>query len=224
MIYNRWKNFLHHSIEVVPIELAGRGRRIYEPHYENIHEAVDDAFHLIKDQAKHFTYALFGHSLGGLIAYELTFRLRKNKWPNPAHLFISGRGAPHVPRAKDRKIYHRLPDDEFKKEILELGGTPKEFFEHPELLEVLLPTLKNDFKIAETYKFDDQHKDGVTPMEHDITIMIGKDEEVTAGQMFGWRQHSKQLCSLYYFEGEHFFIHEQTEKIAAIINNTLVHR
>ena len=156
--------------------------------------------------------------MGGIIAYELAYKIRDNNLPEPFHIFISGRGAPHVPD-KDDEQYHLLPDDEFREKIVELGGTPKEFFDHPELLEVLLPMLKSDFKIAETYK----HNGEVKPLSYDITVFIGKDEEVSAEQMHGWREHTGKVCSIYYFEGEHFFIHEQTEKIVNIINTTLLH-
>lgn len=204
------------------MELAGRGRRIYDPLYKDVNEAISDVLIMIKNQVLHSRYALFGHSLGGLITYELAHQIRSLGLPQPQHVFFSGRGAPHIPRKKDRKIFHQLPDNEFKEEILKLGGTPKAFFEHPELLEVLLPTLKGDFRLAETYT--DQHtlNGQVDPLDYNISVFIGKDEEVTAEQMFGWREHTKKLCSLYYFQGEHFFLHEETENLVKIINQTLI--
>lgn len=221
-VYVKWKKYLHRSIELIPVELAGRGRRIYDPLYQNVEEAIDDVLKITKNHILHSRYALFGHSLGALIAYELAHRIREIGLPMPQHVFFSGRGAPQVPRKKDRPVFHKLPDDEFKKEILKLGGTPKEFFEHPELLEVLLPTLRGDFRMSETYR--DQHdRDGkVDPLAYDISVFMGKDEEITAEQMFGWREQSKKMCSMYYFEGEHFFIHEHTEELVKIINHTLV--
>jgi medium-chain acyl-[acyl-carrier-protein] hydrolase len=155
--------------------------------------------------------------MGGIIAYELALRIKKNNLPEPTHIFFSGRGAPHVPD-EDDEMYYLLPDDEFRDKIIELGGTPKEFFEHPELMEVLLPMLRSDFKIAETYKYSGE----IVPLNHDITVFIGKDEDVTAEQMHGWREVTKKMCSIHYFEGEHFFIHDQMEHIVKIINKTLV--
>lgn len=218
-LYSKWNDLLHSSIALQPVELAGRGKRIYEPHYQDIGEAIDDVFHIVKDQVKVFRYALFGHSLGALIAFELAMKLRALNLPAPEHIFFSGRGAPHIPRSKDRKIYHKLPDDEFKESIMELGGTPKEFFEYPELLEILLPTLKNDFRISETYTY--AHYEDAAPFSHDITVFLGKDESVTPEQMAGWRQHSQKVCSIYYYEGGHFFIHDKMAETADIINRTL---
>jgi medium-chain acyl-[acyl-carrier-protein] hydrolase len=155
--------------------------------------------------------------MGGIIAYELAIKIKKNNLPEPVHIFFSGRGAPHIPD-EDEELYYLLPDDQFKDKIIDLGGTPKEFFEHPELLEVLLPMIKSDFKIAETYKYTGE----VFPLDYDISVFIGKDEEVTAEQMHGWKEITRKICTIHYFEGDHFFINDEMEKIVKIINNTLM--
>ncbi len=217
--YNKWRLYLDKHVEFLPIELAGRGRRIYDPLYASMDEAIDDVFRTIRGELEKGPYALFGHSMGGIIAYELAYKIRANHLPEPVHIFFSGRGAPNIPDDDDEEHYHLLPEAQFKEKIIELGGTPKEFFDHPELLEVLLPMLRSDFKIAETYL----HGAEVVPFDYDISVLIGKDENVTAEQMHGWRTHSHKLCALYYFAGEHFFIHEEVERVVAIINNTLMH-
>ena len=215
--FNKWKQYLDKHIQLHPVELAGRGKRIYDPLYQSIEEAVNDIYSKISPELKDGAYALFGHSMGGIIAYELAYKIRDNHLPEPLHVFFSGRGAPHIPD-EDEEWWHNLPDDEFKEKILELGGTPKEFFEHPELLEVLLPMLRSDFKIAETY----QHNGEVKPLDYDISVFIGKEEDISAERIHGWRIHTQHLCSVHYFEGEHFFIHEKTDRIVNIINHTLL--
>jgi medium-chain acyl-[acyl-carrier-protein] hydrolase len=215
--YNKWRHFLDRHIELRAIELAGRGKRIYEPQYQSIEEMVDDVYNIISSELEHGPYAFFGHSMGGIIAYELAYKVRENQLPEPLHIFFSGRGAPHIHNEDDETYYH-LPDEEFKEKILELGGTPKEFFEHPELLEVLLPMIRSDFRIAETY----EHSGKVKPLNHDITVFIGKDEEVNAEQMHGWREHTQNVCSIRYFEGDHFFINEETKSVVNIVNHTLI--
>lgn len=216
--YNKWKQYLDKRIELHTVELAGRGRRIYDPLYDSMAEAVEDMYKMIGPQLTEMPYSFFGHSMGGIIAFELALKIRELKIPSPVHIFFSGRGAPHISPAEDEKKIHGLPEEEFKKEIIELGGTPKEFFEHPELLDVLLPMLRSDFKIAECY----EEKSIVTPFDHDITVFIGKDEDVTAEQMHGWREHTSGICALHYFNGDHFFINEKTGKVVEIINRTLL--
>jgi len=216
-VFNPWRRYLHRQIELVAVELAGRGKRIYDPHYGQLSDAVEDVFGIVKDKLDEAPYALFGHSMGGVIAYELAQKIRTLPCSQPVHMFFSGRGAPHIP-AGDDDPYWQLPDHEFKEKILELGGTPGEFFQHPELLEVFLPLLKNDFRIAELYR----GTEAVNPLETDITVFIGKEEEVTEERMVGWKAHSKGLCSIHFFNGGHFFVNEQTQKVVKIINNTLL--
>ncbi len=200
------------------VELAGRGRRIYDPLYNSIEEAVDDVYKIVRPELSGGPYCFLGHSMGGIIAYELAQKIREMKHPPPVHLFVSGRGAPHVPDADDETPIHDLPEEDFKKEIIELGGTPKEFFQHPELLDVLLPMLRSDFKIAENYRA----KPGIKPLDIDITIFIGSEEDVTAEQMHGWKEHTAGVCTLHYFKGDHFFINEETEGVVDMINRTLL--
>ncbi|NIM14920.1 MAG: thioesterase [Candidatus Aminicenantes bacterium] len=216
--FNKWRQYLDKYIDLRAVELAGRGKRIYDPPYNSIEEAVDDVFNLISEELAKGPYAFYGHSMGGIIAYELAYKIRDNNLPEPLHIFFSGRGAPNIP-CEDDEMYHLLPEDEFREKIIELGGTPKEFFDHLELLEVLLPMLRSDFKIAETY----EHNGEIKPLDYDITVFIGKEEEVNAEQMHGWREHTNKVCTIYYFAGEHFFIHDETEQIVRIINNTLLH-
>ncbi|MCP5108638.1 MAG: thioesterase [bacterium] len=218
-VFNKWRHYLEPRIQLHAVELAGRGRRIYDPLYRTMEEAVDDVYKQINDQLNKVPYAFFGHSLGGIIAYELAQKLRGRKHPQPVHVFFAGRGAPHVP-GEDEKMFHQLPEDAFKKEISELGGTPGEFFQHPELIDVLLPMLKSDFKIAETYKYGG--KENTKPLDYDISVLIGKDEEISAPQVHGWREHTTGICTIHYFPGEHFFINEETGRIVKRVNRTLV--
>jgi len=98
---------------------------------------------------------------------------------------FSGRGAPHISRV-DEKIFHLMDPGKFKEEVLDLGGMPPGFFDHPELLELFLPLLKNDFKIAEEAEFENT----AAPLDQAITVFLGKDEDLTPEQCDGWKRHS----------------------------------
>jgi medium-chain acyl-[acyl-carrier-protein] hydrolase len=217
VIFNKWKQYLDNNIELIPIELAGRGKRIHEALYKDVSDAIEDVYRLVSNEINCSRYALFGHSMGGMISYQLSQKLKENNYPSPEHIFFSGRNAPHIKRL-DEKKYHLLGDEEFKKGIIDLGGTPPELFEHPELMELFLPLLKNDFKLAET----DIHNGEIHPFDCNITVLLGKDEDLTTDQCDGWKKHTKKLCTIHYFEGGHFFLHDETKQIVRLINNALL--
>jgi len=218
VIFNKWKPYIDSRIELVPVELTGRGIRMSEPLYKDVPEAIDDVFKIIKKDIRHTPYALFGHSMGGMIAYELAQKIRDNRLPEPLHIFFSGRNAPHIKKVEEKK-FHLMNDEEFKREIIKLGGTPAELFEHAELMTFFLPLLKSDFKMAET----DLHlTSGVKPLSTDISILLGKDDDLITEECDGWRQHTSKHCNIHYFNGGHFFLHNEIEQLLKLINRTLL--
>lgn len=215
-IYHQWAPFLGDEIELRPVELAGRGRRIGESLYNDLNDALEDVFGLIHQEIRESPYMLFGHSMGAMIAYELAQKIRQQGLPDPVHLFFSGKGALHVERTDEQK-YHLLDEKTFKKEVIKLGGTSPEFFEHPELLQLFLPLLKNDFKIAETYK----PIRSIQEFHQDITVLLGRDDDLNQTQCEEWVKHTAQSCYFHYFEGGHFFINNKTQEIVRIIHDVL---
>lgn len=216
MVYNQWAAYLDRSVVLRPVELAGRGNRIHEPLYQDIPAAVMDIYKLIADEIDRMPYALFGHSMGCLITYELAQFLRERGKPQPVHIFFSGKGAPHI-RRNDEKMFHLMSDERFRDEVLKLGGTPPEFFEHPELLDLFLPVLKNDFRITETAV---RHSH-VRPLESSITVFLGKDDDLDDDECQGWKAHTQQTCNIRYFDGGHFFLHDHAQQVVQHINHIL---
>jgi len=214
-VFNKWKPYLHPSVELKPVELAGRGKRMSEPFYGSVPEMIDDVFLRIRNDIVNAPYALFGHSMGAMIAYELVHTIKEHRLPPPLHVFFSGRAAPQT-RIYE-KNYLLMTNEEFKKEIMGLGGTPPEFFEHPELMELFLPLLKNDFHLAET----EIRGSEIVPLDGAITVLLGKEDDLTAEHCVGWKHHTGRLCTMYHFAGGHFFLHGEMEQIVKIINNTL---
>ena len=212
-IYAPWRQYLHPQVELVPVELAGRGRRIHEARYADLPAAIEDAFCLIEGQLSGGAYAFFGHSLGGLIAFELAHCLRDRGYPAARHLFFSGKSAPHVADSHPKQ-YHLMGEEEFKREVMELGGTPPELFEHPELLQLFLPLLRSDFKLAET----PLHPSRLRPLDCRFTVFLGRDDQLSDAQCDGWHDLTARCCNLHYFTGGHFFLHQHTGPIVQIIN------
>ncbi|MDW3192232.1 MAG: alpha/beta fold hydrolase [Cytophagales bacterium] len=215
-VYREWKQYPSEVFEVIPVELAGHGRRMTEPLYEDVSEMLEDIYPHVIEQVGSSDYAFFGHSMGGMLAFELVHRIRKSSGRLPMHLFFSGRGAPHI-RRTDKIRYHLLEEEDFKKEVLNLGGTPPEFFAHPELLEIYLPILKNDFRLSET-------RPPITEIEEidvHLTALVGLDENLNEEERFGWQLHTSKSFELYQFEGEHFFIHNYHQEILRLIDRLL---
>lgn len=209
--------FMSSDIQVRGLELPGRGRRFNEPTLDNFDAAVDDIWRQIVNEIDGNEYAFFGHSLGAKIVYALSQRVVAKKMKPPRHVFFSGRGAPGIPD-KDDKFYSTMSDAEFREEILTLGGTPREFFESPELLDVFFPILRSDFKLSEAHEPSD---DSISPLPWDISVFIGKDEDLTSDQIIGWRNVTAGNCTIHFFKGGHFFINDELRGVVSRINQTV---
>lgn len=215
VIYNRWKKLLGENIELIPVELSGRGRRIGEKLYDSLEEAIDDVTNFIEDNIEEEEYMIYGHSMGCAIAYEAACNLLEKGYKMPANLFLSGRECPFVKSTRDD--VHSLNDEDFAKAVVELGGTPKEVFENKELNEVFVPILRSDYKNIET--FEPINIDTVLPVN--ITVLNGKEDSITEEQKEGWRKLTSKEFRRYDFNGGHFFLHETPEKVVKIINESV---
>jgi len=199
LIYRTWANTLPMSIEVFPVELPGHGRRIGEA-------AFSDLMSLVKAIAPALTpffdkpFAFFGHSMGAMISFELAHELRENHGMGPVHIFISGRCAPHISDA-DRIIYD-LPEDRFVEELYRLNGTPREVFEHSELMQLMVPLLRADFEVCQTYQYSPK-----PPLSCSISAFGGLgDNEVPLEHLEAWREYTTRPFSMKMFVGDHFFL------------------
>ncbi|MFJ8519620.1 thioesterase II family protein [Lysinibacillus xylanilyticus] len=213
--YYNWKKYLNSSIQIEPIELKGRGKRFDESFYETLDEAVEDIFENIKDKVIENDYVIYGHSMGSLLAYELYYKIKSQNIKNPEHIFFSGYKAPNIKRG--RKIIHKLPDKEFVKEIFDLGGTPEELLNDNELLQIFIPILRNDFRIIENYIYK-KKKDKI---QCDISILNGEQDDITFEEILKWKDHGGRGVKIYNFEGNHFFINNNIEKITKVIYETI---
>ncbi|QNU67643.1 thioesterase [Ruminiclostridium herbifermentans] len=215
-IYYKWKKYIDSNIEVTPLELAGRGRRISESFYESILSAVDGMYNTIKPIIRDCDYAFYGHSMGTIIAFELCRKIMDTNERQPLHLFVSGRYPPSIKRAE--RYLSRLPDNMFLEEICKLGGTSDELIKNKELCDIFVPILKADYRIIEEYKYIDCDK----KFNYGITVFNGKaDPEVFYNEVKEWEKHTLLQCPIYEFEGDHFFINDKIPEIAEIINSTI---
>lgn len=220
MVYQGWKKYLNQSIELHPVEMAGRGRRFGEKPYKTIEQAVEGLYTYV-DKYLNDTkeYAMFGHSMGSIIAYEVAHKIKKLKGREPVHMFFSGRFPPHI--VKDDELVHKLDDEAFIEKVLEMGGTQKEVFENKELLSIFMPVLRADYEAIETYS----HVPKDECLDCNISILGGKlDKEVTIEDLNQWSKYTRKQCKVYEFDGGHFFINQETQDVVNIINDTLIQK
>jgi medium-chain acyl-[acyl-carrier-protein] hydrolase len=196
--FRGWADALPEDVDVCLVQLPGRENRIREPPFdawEPLVHAMADAIEPLLDTP----YAVFGHSTGAMLGFELARTLRAGGRPEPVHLFASGRPAPHLPRTS-RTTYH-LPDDEIIRELRALGGVPDEVLEHRELMEFLLPLLRADLAVNERYAFP-----GGDPLDAPITGYAGQDDpRAPPGEMEAWREQTRGRFRLRVFPGGHFY-------------------
>ncbi len=201
-------------LEIVPIELAGRGSRSSEGFYMRFEEAVSDVYdNIVNDINNNIEYAIYGHSMGSLIAYEVYYKLKMQGEKLPNHIFLSGCRTPENMR---KTKYSEMNDDEFIISISKLGGTPVEILQNTEFGNAFLPILKSDFSMIEGYS-SRKYEDLITVP---VTIFHGKDDFISQTEIQGW----KALCnevSIYLFDGNHFFINHQFKEITRIIKYKL---
>ena len=197
-IFRSWPERLPSDIEVCATQFPGREDRLRETPFARLSSLIDvlaDVLYPYLD----FPFAFFGHSLGSLISFELTRRLRRQKAPGALQLFVSGKRAPQIPNP-DPPI-HQLPDAEFIEELLRFNGTPKAVVDNPELLELLLPLLRSDLRLYETYVYDHE-----APLDCPISAFAGfEDEEVSREELAAWCGQTRSRFSMQMFPGNHFF-------------------
>lgn len=215
LVFRDWQSFLPHWIEVFPVELPGRGTRLREgllPNLDILVKNVADGLQTLLDKP----FAFFGHSMGALIAFELSRLLRRNRMPLPQMLLISGRSAPHLEQ-HEKKIYN-LPESEFINEIKALKGTPAQVLENSELMQLLIPILRADFQVCETMVFKEEPL-----LTCPISVFGGEDDmDVPVEDLQSWRELTTGSFSCELFPGSHFFIQESQAAFLAKVTESLV--
>jgi medium-chain acyl-[acyl-carrier-protein] hydrolase len=207
-IYRNWHDWLAPAIEVVAVELPGRGMHIGEPAIDRMDVLVEQVVAAMRPLLDR-RFALFGHSLGSLVAFEVSRKLAAAGGPEPQHLVVSGMGAPHV--VAGRSSIHELPDDEFIEAVRALDGIPAEVLASEALVECFLEVLRADFRLAGAYQCA-----RTVPLRHPITAFGGVDDQSCRREdLEAWQQHTEAQCVVRWLPGGHFFIREHEPLVAA---------
>jgi medium-chain acyl-[acyl-carrier-protein] hydrolase len=197
--FRAWPEALPSAVEACPVQLPGRESRMKEPPFSDVSPMVDALAAAIRPSLDK-PFALFGHSMGAIIAFELARRLRRDYKLLPECLIVSARVAPqlHIPRPP----INNLPPTEFLEALKAMKGTPKEVLENAELMEVITPLLRADLAVHEEYTYLED-----TPLECPILAFGGlQDTEASRQALDAWREQTKANFTLRMLPGEHFFI------------------
>ena len=212
-IYRQWGKHLP-GVEVMAARLPGREVRIGERTpvmMNNLIDALIPAITPLLDRP----YAIFGHSLGGLVSFELAHRLRELGLREPSCLLVSAYRSPE--RVSTRPILHRLSEREFLRELADYGGIPEQVLNSPEILQLVMPTLRADFSLFETYRYQAR-----APLNYPIAAFYGlRDHVVPPAEMAAWADKTDAGFTLQEIDGEHFFVTSQEAMLLEYIATAL---
>ncbi|GAA0389000.1 alpha/beta fold hydrolase [Paenibacillus motobuensis] len=205
--YLQWEEKMPSFVETAFVRLPGRGARMMEPAIDEIGALTERLAEEIKPYTD-IPYVLFGHSMGGLVAYELTQRLYSRNIALPDCIMISSIKAPHhmnsftecLTADGNDKLYLKS-DAEFIERIIGLGGIPEAFSENREFLQLILPTFRKDMKLCETYC-----SEGARALPVPFEIYGGsRDAVATRTELEGWKDYTTRKFAFTLFQGNHFY-------------------
>lgn len=213
-IFRAWPGGLPGTVEVCTAQLPGRGSRIRERPYSDLKtlvSAVGAEILPLLDKP----FAFFGHSMGAMISFELARHLRREHGVEPLQLFVSGRRAPQLPVTEPTS--YDMPQDVFYEKLRTLNGTPTEVLEHPELMELMLPLLRADFSVVETYAYTHE-----PPLDVPITVFGGlQDPRVSREVLTPWREQTTAALTVRMLPGDHFFLNTAQPTLLTLLSKEL---
>lgn len=206
--YRPWCQLLPDSVELWAVQLPARANRLKEAPITRMGDIVDGVVQALRPLLDR-PYALFGHSMGAVLANEVARQLRHAGAPLPSHLFASGRRPPHWPNPDEP--LHVLGDAAFVAEIQRrYGGIPPEVAAHQELMEMLLPSLRADIHALENHL----PPAGRLPLACPVSVFGGSDDPLTPHEhLEGWHAESTGPVRVRVMPGDHFYLHQQREAL-----------
>lgn len=211
-VYRNWVDQLPDTVEMYSVQLPGRGSRLLEKPFTSLVELSKSLAVAIPSYFDR-PFIFFGHSMGAMVSFELARQLRRDGL-EPMHIFASGCHAPQIP---DSNVLHDLPESELIKELHRLNGTPKEVLENSELLSIILPALRADCMMTETYVYRSE-----PPLNCPITVFGGLgDPLVKREELEAWREQTSSSFSLRMLQGDHFFLHSAQPVLLSILSKEL---
>lgn len=215
-VYREWQAGLPDDVDVVSAELPGRESRLRETPLRHLDAVIASLCAAVSPLVADRPYAVFGHSLGALLGFELLRTLRHRGLPSPLCLFASGREAPTC--REPGKDLHDLPDAAFIQGMVErYGGIPQALLDEPELLALFLPALKADLCLSESYVYRDE-----APFGFPIHVLSGtEDRRLSADLLQPWTKQTTGAAPMNSFPGGHFFIRDSRAAVLTHVGRVL---
>ncbi|UNS99806.1 alpha/beta fold hydrolase [Streptomyces tubbatahanensis] len=200
-LFREWQRRLGPEVEVVSVQLPGRGLRLREQPYTASAALVSDLASALVEAGICRDYALFGHSMGALLAYEVACELRERGEQEPFHLYVSGSRAPHL---YGTRADHLLSDGELRALVSDLGGLERDRAVDAAYFERRLPVLRADLRVCETYRWRPRR-----PLRCPMTAFsASRDVLASAAQTEAWRDYTSGSFLRRHFQGDHFFLND----------------
>ncbi|MFI6156909.1 thioesterase II family protein [Kitasatospora sp. NPDC051170] len=201
------------GVPVLAVQYPGRQDRRREPGIDNVPELADAILDVLAEEPE-APVALFGHSLGAVLAFEVAVRMERRLGVSPTTLFVSGRRAPTRHRVES---VHTRDDAGLVAELLALGGTPDHMLRDPDVLEMILPMVRSDYRAVETYRGRPGDVVGCPTV-----VLSGSDDPAgTPEEVASWQLHCRGPYSQRAFVGGHFFLQEHWPAVAGLIRSEL---
>lgn len=196
------------------MQLPGREHRLRERPFTSLTALVPVVAQALEPYLDK-PFAFFGHSLGAIIAFEVARQLRRENGPSPLALFVSGRAAIQIPGVDP--LTYNLPEPEFIEELRNLNGTPQEVLEHPELMQLMMPLLRADFELVQTYSYTPEPR-----FDFPISAYGGlEDQHVQHEHLRAWQEQTTGPFVARMFPGGHFFLHSSQPLVLRKLSEAL---
>jgi len=201
-VFRDWAALVPGNVEVWAAQLPGREERFHDEPATRLDDVLNElvpAMLPLLDRP----YTFFGHSLGALVCWELARSLQMLQLAQPAQVIVSGYQAPQPrPSDPDPPLY-ALPDDELVEELRAMGGTPDDSLRNPELMQLLLPVIRADLELTETYAFRPGE-----PLTCALAAFGGEDDpRIEIAELGRWAAHTTGQFTAVAFPGDHFYLH-----------------
>jgi medium-chain acyl-[acyl-carrier-protein] hydrolase len=211
-IFLNWASYLPRTIEVSPVELPGRQHRFKEAAVTQLSRLVPALVRELEPLLD-LPYALFGHSVGALIAFEIARELRRTNTRPPVHLFVSAHPAPQLQRRQS--FIHLLPDHLFLNQVYHLF--PPEVAQNRELMALVMQTMRADLALGETYHYIPE-----PPLDCPISAIGGNlDFGVTRHELAAWQFQTNKRFNMYLFPGDHFYLSKTPQSLLQMVEKEL---